>query len=170
MVRYIYGPGCKDKTLIHATFLIFCYRLACHCIGTISRMSETQRESFMLRHVSLETHRTLSVQNSKSIPHDLPDVWTTEFTEEDCPSLRQTVNVCGVMLPIYDRKSQVTVMFLTHPVWTNFSLYFIFILPGLFCFSLCPSASFFFVLLEESLVSSFLSKQDDFTRISATDL
>ncbi|XP_045137299.1 midasin-like isoform X1 [Portunus trituberculatus] len=80
--------------------------LACHCIGTISRMSETQRESFILRHVTLETHRTLSVQNSRSAPHDLPDIWTTEFIEEDSPSLRQTVNVCGVMLPMYDRKSQ----------------------------------------------------------------
>ncbi|KAK8382607.1 hypothetical protein O3P69_015440 [Scylla paramamosain] len=80
--------------------------LACHCIGTISRMSETQRESFILRHVTLETHRTLSVQNSKSVPHDLPNIRTTELIEEDSPSLRQTVSVCGVMLPIHDRKSQ----------------------------------------------------------------
>ncbi|MPD05907.1 hypothetical protein E2C01_101679 [Portunus trituberculatus] len=81
-------------------------------------MSETQRESFILRHVTLETHRTLSVQNSRSAPHDLPDIWTTEFIEEDSPSLRQTVNVCGVMLPMYDRKSQVTLIFLTPPAWS----------------------------------------------------
>lgn len=70
-------------------------------------MSEVQRESFILKNVSLETHRKLTVQNGRSSLPALPDVWSQDSTEEVLPSLRQTVNVCGVMLQVYDKKSQV---------------------------------------------------------------
>lgn len=89
-------------------FFNFYYsRLACCCIAIISRMSEAQRESFILKNVSSETHRNLTVQNGRRTSPALPVVWSQECTEEVVTGLRQTVNVCGVMLPLYDRKYQV---------------------------------------------------------------
>lgn len=71
-------------------------------------MSEAQRESFIMKNVNLETHRKLTIQNGRSASPALPDVWSTECTEEVLPGLRQTVNVCGVILQVYERKFQVT--------------------------------------------------------------
>ena len=118
-------------------------------------MSEAQRESFILRHVTLETHRIFSVQNSRSARHDLPDIWTTEFIEEDSLSLRQTVNVCGVILPMYDRKSQVTDI--SYPSCLVIHL------------SMCSSTASIFIFLEDGLFSYFLSRLTP-SVLSVTDL
>ena len=118
-------------------------------------MSEAQRESFILKHVTLELHRTLTIQNSKSISTDLPDVWSTEFSAEEHPSLRQAVNVCGVMLPMYDRKSQVT---------SNFCSYCLVILFCQFLFNIQLS-----VLLELCL-TQLAAKKDDCSHPSNNSL
>lgn len=72
-------------------------------------MSEAQRETFLLKNVSLETHRNLTVQYGRITPPVLPDIWSKECIEDVHPGLRQTVNVCGVMLQVYDKKYQVTI-------------------------------------------------------------
>ncbi|KAG7171260.1 Midasin-like 4, partial [Homarus americanus] len=80
--------------------------LACHCIALLSRMSEMQQESLIMKNVSLETHRRLTIQNGGATRPVLPAVWAQEESREGCLVSRHSVTVSGVSLPLYDRKFQ----------------------------------------------------------------
>lgn len=86
---------------------LFFHRLACQCIAFLSRMSEMQRESFLLKNVSLKTHRSLLVKTGMAAYSVLPAVWNEEKFGEVYSASRHTVTISGVSLPIYDRKCQV---------------------------------------------------------------
>ncbi|XP_069167675.1 LOW QUALITY PROTEIN: midasin-like [Procambarus clarkii] len=80
--------------------------LACHCIAVLSRMSESQRESLIIKYVSLETHRILTVKNGLIPCQVLPPVLCDEEPSKSCAEFRHTVIVSGVTLPLYDRRHQ----------------------------------------------------------------
>ncbi|KAK3879278.1 hypothetical protein Pcinc_016138 [Petrolisthes cinctipes] len=80
--------------------------LACQCIVILSRMNESQQESFILKHVMQETHTRLTVKNGMTREYDLPDIWTQADSLSSLKMSRHTVDVNGISLPVYDKNLQ----------------------------------------------------------------